>query len=64
MRHSKTTNTLIIVSDYKKVIYHDKWIGGVLHYIGMGKNEDQNINWAQNATLAACGYNGVDIHLF
>ena len=64
MRRSKTTNTLVIVSDYTKGIYHDKWIGGVLHYTGMGKSGDQNINWAQNATLAACGRNGVDVHLF
>ena len=64
MRRSKTTNTLVIVSDYTKGIYHDKWIGGVLHYTGMGKSGDQDINWAQNATLAACGYNGVDVHLF
>lgn len=64
MRRSKTTNTLVIVSDYTKGIYHDKWIGGVLHYTGMGKNGDQDINWAQNATLAACGRNGVDVHLF
>lgn len=64
MRRSKTTNTLVIVSDYTKGIYHDKWIGGVLHYTGMGKNGDQDINWAQNATLAACGKNGVDVHLF
>ena len=41
MRHSKTTNTLVIVSDYAKVIYHDKWAGGALHYTGMGKNGDQ-----------------------
>lgn len=26
MRRSKTTNTLVIVSDYTKGIYHDKWI--------------------------------------
>ena len=64
MRRSKTTNTLVIVSDYTKGIYHDKWIGGVLHYTGMGKNGDQDINWSQNATLAACGYNGVAVHLF
>ena len=64
MRRSKTTNTLVIVSDYTKGIYHDKWIGGVLHYTGMGKSGDQDINWAQNATLAACGRNGVDVHLF
>lgn len=64
MRRSKTTNTLVIVSDYTKGIYHDKWIGGVLHYTGMGKLGDQDINWAQNKTLAECGYNGVDVHLF
>ena len=64
MRRSKTTNTLVIVSDYTKGLYHDKWIGGVLHYTGMGKNGDQDINWAQNATLAAYGKNGVDVHLF
>ncbi|WP_298529621.1 HNH endonuclease [uncultured Ruminococcus sp.] len=64
MRRSKTTNTLVIVSDYTKGLYHDKWIGGVLHYTGMGKSGDQDINWAQNATLSECGYNGVDVHLF
>ena len=64
MRRSSTTNTLVIVSDYTKGIYHDKWIGGVLHYTGMGKSGDQDINWAQNATLAGCMHNGVDVHLF
>ena len=39
-------------------------IGGVLHYTGMGKVGDQDIHWAQNATLAECGFNGVDVHLF
>lgn len=64
MRRSKATNTLLIISDYTKGIYHDKWIGGVLHYTGMGKNGDQSINWAQNATLATCKTNDVDVHLF
>lgn len=64
MRRSKTTNTLVIVSDYTKGIYHDKWISSVLHYTGMGKSGDQDINWAQNRTLAECSYNGVDVHLF
>ena len=64
MRHSRTTNTLVIVSDYTKGLYHDKWIGGVLHYTGMGKSGDQDIHWAQNATLAECGKNGVGVHLF
>ena len=30
MRRSHATNTLVIVSDYTKGLYHDKWIGGVL----------------------------------
>lgn len=50
--------------DYTKGIYHDKWIGGVLHYTGMGKSGDQDIQWSQNKTLAECGSNGVDVHLF
>lgn len=41
MRRSRTTNTLVIVSDYTKGLYHDKWIGGVLHYTGMGKSGDK-----------------------
>lgn len=52
MRRSKATNTLVLVSDYTKGIYHDKWIGGVLHYTGMGKVGNQDINRAQNKTLA------------
>lgn len=64
MRRSKNTNILVLITDYTKGIYHDKWIGGILHYTGMGKNGDQDINWAQNATLANYGRNGVDIHLF
>ena len=64
MRRSKTTNTLVLVSDYTKGIYHDKWIGGVLHYTGMGKSGDQDINWSQNATLASAGKNDIDVHLF
>ena len=30
----------------------------------MGKIGDQDINWAQNSTLANCMTNGVDVHLF
>jgi hypothetical protein len=64
MRRSHATNTLVIISDYTKGLYQDKWIGGTLHYTGMGKVGDQDINWAQNATLAECKFNGVDVHLF
>ena len=56
MRRSRTTNTLVIVSDYTKGLYHDKWIGGVLHYTGMGKSGDQDLYWSQNATLAESSF--------
>ena len=64
MRRSHATNTLVLISDYTKGLYHDKWIGGTLHYTGMGKSGDQDINWSQNATLAESASNGVDVHLF
>ena len=64
MRRSHATNTLVLVSDYTKGLYHDKWIGGTLHYTGMGKVGDQDLHWAQNDTLAGCRTNGVDVHLF
>jgi 5-methylcytosine-specific restriction protein A len=64
MRRAKKTNTLVLISDYTKGLYHDKWIGGVLHYTGMGKNGDQDLHWLQNRTLAESRFNGVDVHLF
>lgn len=64
MRKSNATNTLVIVSDYTRGIYHDKWIGGVLHYTGMGLTGDQDIDFMQNRTLNESKYNGVDVHLF
>lgn len=64
MRKSNTTNTLVIVTDYTRGVYHDKWIGGVLHYTGMGLLGDQDINYMQNRTLNESATNGVDVHLF
>ena len=64
MRRSRSTNTLVLVTDYTKGLYHDKWIGGVLHYTGMGQTGDQDINWAQNRTVAESATNGIDMHLF
>ena len=64
MRRSRGTNTLVLIADYTKGLYHDKWIGGTLHYTGMGKNGDQSILDSQNNTLANCNTNGVDVHLF
>lgn len=38
------------------------WWGASLYW--HGEKGDQDINWSQNATLAACENNGVDVHLF
>lgn len=64
MRRSKKTNTLVIVSDHTKGLYEDKWFGDVLHYTGMGKVGDQDLNAAQNKTLNESNHNGVAVFLF
>lgn len=64
MRRSKTTNSLIIISDHTKGLYEDKWFGDILHYTGMGKNGDQDLSFMQNKTLAQSDTNGVEVHLF
>ena len=64
MRRSKTTGTLVIISDHTKGLYDDKWYGDELHYTGMGKNGDQVLDGNQNKTLAESDSNGVEVHLF
>ena len=64
MRKSKTTNTLVIVSDHTKGLYDDMWHGNILHYTGMGKIGDQVLKGNQNITLYESDYNGIDVHLF
>lgn len=64
MRRSKTTGTLVLISDNTKGLYSDKWNKGILHYTGMGKIGDQSLDKAQNKTLAESKENGVEVHLF
>lgn len=64
MRRSKTTNTLVIISDHTKGLYEDKWFRDILHYTGMGKKGDQDINASQNRTLNESNINGVKVYLF
>lgn len=64
MRRSKTTGTLVLISDNTKGLYKDKWNEGILHYTGMGKIGDQAIDRTQNKTLAESKENGVEVHLF
>ena len=62
MRRSRSTNTLVIITDHTKGFYEDFWHGDVLHYTGMGKIGDQDLYFAQNPTLRDSGTNGVDVH--
>ncbi len=64
MRRSHETNTLVIVSDPRKGLYEDRWESGILHYTGMGRKGDQQIDFAQNKTLAESEQNGVEVDLF
>jgi 5-methylcytosine-specific restriction enzyme A len=64
MRRSLKTNTLVLISDHVKSIYHDRWINNVFHYTGMGQRGNQSLNSAQNKTLAQSDINGVEVHLF
>ena len=63
MRRSHATNTLVIITDHTKGLYEDRWEGDILHYTGMGKNGDQDINFAQNRTLNESNINSVDVFL-
>ena len=55
MRYSKATNSLVLVTDRKKLsgtsIYGDEWIDDVLHYRGIGQRGDQSLEFAGNAKL-------------
>lgn len=64
MRRSKSTNTLVLISDHTKGLYRDRWIQNTLHYTGMGKTGDQVLKGNQNNTLYHSSTNGVEIHLF
>ena len=64
MRKSNKTNALVIISDYTKGLYNDKWTGSILHYTGMGKIGDQDINFMQNKTLNNSKTNGIEVFLF
>ncbi|WP_314292135.1 HNH endonuclease [Leptotrichia massiliensis] len=66
MRYSKKNNILVIICDHTKNLYDDKWKGDILHYTGMGKKGDQDLEYRYNKKLVESNSNGVDIniHLF
>jgi 5-methylcytosine-specific restriction protein A len=64
MRRSRSTNTLVIISNHVESVYEDRWINDNLHYTGMGLEGDQRLDATQNKTLAESNSNGVGVHLF
>lgn len=63
MRRSKQANCLILINKTDS-IYKNYWQEGIFYYIGMGLKGDQDINFAQNKTLAESDFNGVQVLLF
>jgi len=63
MRRSNAKNALIIISDNTKGLYENKWFGDILHYTGMGRIGDQDLNYKQNKTLVESNENGVTLCL-
>lgn len=64
MRRSLRTNTLVVVSNHVRSIYHDRWVGDTFHYTGTGTKGDQSLSRSQNKTLNQSPSNGVGVHLF
>lgn len=67
MLPSNKTKTMVIISDYTKGLYQDKWKKGVLHYTGTGKIGDQQISGNpgyKNGILYNSQTNDMEIHLF
>lgn len=63
MRRSLEANTLVLVNKSNS-IYKNYWRNDIFYYIGMGLKGDQDIDFAQNKTLAQSNNNGVRIILF
>lgn len=64
MRRSRTTNSLVLVSDHTQPGNTDQWIGKVFHFTGMGVVGDQGPGARQNKTLADSPGNGTALFLF
>lgn len=66
MRKSNTKNALVLISFHDGIDrpYGDYWRDDILYYTGMGLVGDQDINAAQNKTLAESETNGITVYLF
>lgn len=65
MRRSIETNSLVLIVKHTNPLYDDQWTeDGILNYTGMGTKGDQNIEFAQNKTLAIAKAEGIKVYLF
>lgn len=65
MRRSIETNSLVLIVKHTNPLYDDQWTeDGILNYTGMGTKGDQNIEFAQNKTLAIAKSEGIKVYLF
>ena len=65
MRRSKETNSLVLIAKHNNPIYDDQWTEeGILNYTGMGTENDQSIEFAQNKTLTIAKREGIKVYLF
>ncbi len=65
MRRSIETNSLVLIVKHTNPLYDDQWTEeGILNYTGMGTKGDQNIEFAQNKTLAIAKSEGIKVYLF
>jgi 5-methylcytosine-specific restriction protein A len=63
MRSAPRTKSLVVVSDYTKSLYGDRWVDDELHYTGMGRKGDQKMD-RSNRILNESATNGVAVHFF
>lgn len=65
MRRSRETNSLVLIAKHNNPLYDDRWTeNDILNYTGMGTENDQNIEFAQNKTLAIAKREGIKVYLF
>ncbi|MED4012947.1 AAA family ATPase [Priestia aryabhattai] len=65
MRRSLKTNSLVLISHFNSKIYpNTQEKNGLFHYVGMGQQGDQNIEFSHNKTLYNSNRNGVGLYFF
>ncbi|MEH7086461.1 hypothetical protein V7139_27600, partial [Neobacillus drentensis] len=66
MRRSLKTNSLVLISDTESDLYPTSWQAedGAWHHAGMGKSDEQSLDYMQNKTLLNSNQTGIHLYLF